>query len=70
MFSSIVHRLAHEMKYEWIKDCQINGKTCKYQQGELLLNETIYQARQKQKPDRLDTHDTTWANDLKEEELF
>jgi plasmid replication initiation protein len=35
-----------------------------------LEGETVYQARQKQKPDRLGTHDTTWANDLKEEELF
>lgn len=34
------------------------------------LNETVYQARQKQKPDRLDTHDTSWANDLNEKDLF
>jgi hypothetical protein len=32
MFTSILHRLVHELKYEWIKDCSKNGKTCKYQQ--------------------------------------
>lgn len=27
MFSSILHRIIHELKYEWIKDC---GEDCKY----------------------------------------
>ena len=36
MFTSIVHRLVHELKYEWITDCQKDGKICKYQQQELL----------------------------------
>jgi len=36
MFTSIVHRLVHELKYEWINDCQKDGKICKYQQQELL----------------------------------
>lgn len=36
MFTSIVHRLVHELKYEWITDCQKDGKICKYQQPTLL----------------------------------
>lgn len=36
MFTAIVHRLVHELKYEWITECQKDGKICKYQQPELL----------------------------------
>jgi hypothetical protein len=36
MFTSIVHRLVHELKYEWINNCQKDGGICKYQQPTLL----------------------------------
>jgi hypothetical protein len=36
LFTTIVHRLAHELKYDWIKDCKKDGKICPFQQQELL----------------------------------
>ena len=36
LFTAIVHRLAHELKYDWIKDCKKGGVICPYQQQTLL----------------------------------
>lgn len=34
MFTAILHRIIHELKYEWIKDCTEKGnKVCKYNSG-------------------------------------